>query len=93
MKQKVEQKMKVNNTTGLLLEVIEAQPLIGIHVNNWQRRTVKLYQDWLEDSVLTVGTFHDGSTQVICREKLSECMNFRIALDYWKNGQKVYTRN
>ena len=89
----VTSKMKIHNHTGLTLEAIEAQELIGIHVNNWQRRTVRLYQDWLPDSILAVGTFHDGSAQVISREKLSECMNFRIALDYWKHGHKIYTRD
>ena len=83
----------IYNETGLTLGVIESQELIGIHINNWQRRTVKLYQDWLPDSVLTVGRFHDGSTIVISRERLSECMNFRIALDYWEHGKKIYTRD
>lgn len=84
---------KICNETGLTLGVIESQELIGIHINNWQHRTVKLYQDWLPDSVLAVGRFHDASTIVISREKLSECMNFRIALDYWKHGKKIYTRD
>jgi hypothetical protein len=83
----------VHNHTGLTRGAIESQELIGIHVNNWQQRTVKLYKDWLEDSVLTIGTFHNGETVVISREKLSECMNFRIAIDYWKHGQKIYTRD
>ena len=84
----------VHLNTTLTVEEIESLELVGIHQNNWQRRNVRLYADPLDaEFVYAVGRTDDGSAIVTSHDRLSECMNFRITLDYWKHGQKVYTRN
>ena len=81
-----------------IVDIESNMKLIGIHVNNWQRRTIKLYEDpatvgTTDEFVYSVGRFHDNSTIVVAHERLSECMNFRVAIDYWKHGKKIYTRD
>ena len=70
---------------------IEARmALVGIVRDNWRRRIVSLYEDpESEDYVYAVGKFFDGTTVVVSREKLSENINFRIAMDYWIHGMKT----
>lgn len=84
----------VHNNTDKTLADIEALTLVGIHINNWQRRTIRLYADPLNSThVYSVGRVHDGSAIVLSHDVLAECMNFRIAIDYWQHGNKVYTRD
>ncbi len=85
-----------NHCSPLTLAEIESFPLVGIHQNNWQRRNIRLYQNQLaeaEGCVYSVGRFEDGSAIVVSYDKLADCMNFRIAVDYWQHGNKVYTRD
>ena len=85
---------RIHNNTDLELSDIEALVLVGIHQNNWQHRNIKLYADPKDAAyVYVVGRFDDGSAIVLSHDLLSECMNFRIALDYWKHGNKIYTRD
>ena len=76
------------------LEDIEDLELVGIFKSNWSLRTMRLYRDpYSEDHVMVVGRTFDGSKVILSRERLSESMNFRIAVDYWRHGQKVYERD
>lgn len=80
----------VHLNTALTVGQIEALPLVGIMQNNWMRRRIRLYADPMDaDYVYSVGRFDDGSAIVTDHNLLSESMNFRVAIDYWKHGQKV----
>lgn len=82
------------NNTGLDEYIIRSLELIGVVKNNWMKRYVELYRDPEDDAfVYSVGKSFDGSKIVIAREQLSECLNFRIAIDYWKHGRKIYVRD
>ncbi len=94
--QKVKTAVKVapviHNHANLDIPQIEARELLGVHRNNWQANTVHLYASDKPGYVYAIGRRDNGV--IVCTEdNLDECMNFRIALDYWKHGQKVYTRD
>lgn len=84
----------VHNYTEFSIVAIKEMPLVGIVHNKFQGRMIRLHTDPVnpETHVLTIGTFQDGMTIVVSRESLRENMNFRIALDYWAHGKKVYVR-
>ena len=85
---------KIHLNTTLTVEEIEKLVLVGIHQNNRQRRNIRLYADPNDiEFVFAVGRTDDGSAIITSHDRLSECVNFRIALDYWKHGNKVYTRD
>ncbi|GAC1495725.1 MAG: hypothetical protein NVS1B6_00120 [Steroidobacteraceae bacterium] len=81
-----------NNTPSFSVEQIEALPLVGIHRCNWREREIKLYFDPTDDAfLLSVGRSYDGHDIVTSRDRLAGCLNFKVAIDYWKHGNKVYT--
>lgn len=83
--------MKINNTTDKTIEEIQAMPLVGKIRNNWRERNVDLYLSNEDGMLYMIGTTFNNSLQVISHEQIG--MNEKIALDYWKYGNKIYTRD
>ena len=89
------------NYTEVHHKEVMGYKLIGILINNWSQRTILIYEDPLDpideaglaEHVYAVGFHSDRKTILVTREKLAECRNFAIAIDYWKHGGKVYVRD
>ena len=87
-------KVKIHQNTDKTVEEIQALEMIGLFRNNWQRRQIQLYADPASaEFVYAVGISYDDTMIITSHDRLSECMNFRIAIDYWAHGKKVYTRD
>lgn len=83
--------MKTNNTTTLTRDEIVRRPIVGIVKNNWRGRLVTLYESPSPYKVYMIGRSFDDSLEVITEEDIG--LNEKIAMDYWKHGGKIYTRD
>ncbi len=83
--------MKTNNTTTLTREEITKKPIVGIVKNNWRGRMVTLYESPSPYKVYMIGVAFDKTLEVITEEDIG--LNEKIAMDYWKHGGKIYTRD
>lgn len=84
---------KIHNHTNLTLDQIEAMELVGMIRNNWRGRMVCLYSSGDGDPTMLymVGKSFDLSMYVVSYEPQGK--NESIAIDYWKHGKKIYTRD
>lgn len=83
--------MKTNNTTTLTREEIQKLPVVGMIRNNWRLRMVTLYESPSPYKVYMIGISFDLRLEVITEEDIG--LNEKIAIDYWKHGRKIYTRD
>jgi len=83
--------MKTNNTTTLTKEQILALPVVGIIRNNWRKRLVTLYESPSPYKVYMIGKSFDNQLEVITEEDIG--LNEKTAMDYWKHGKKIYSRD
>ena len=82
---------KIYNNTDKTIEEIEARSILGVIKNNWRQRMVRLFPGDDATKLYMIGTSFDGTVIVVSHEEMG--MNEGIALDYWKHGQKIYTRD
>ncbi len=80
--------VQVINNTKFSLDVIKELSYIGMTVNKWRGRNIKLYKHPTdEDRLVSGGCTFDGSKIIICDE---ERKDYATALDYILHG-KNYT--
>lgn len=75
--------MKVINHTSYTEEQIFHMPMLGSYRNEWRQRDVALYR-LRPGMLISVGTFWDQSTTVICEE--ADDLHAR-ALDAFAHGR------
>lgn len=80
-------KSEVHNNTNYEIRDILKLPLLGVTINNWRQREIKLFQHPMkEDHVISYGVTFDASMTVIAEEPKSA---WTTALQYAARG-KIY---